>query len=138
MRRKWSQRSGKVYAELDARLQVVMRRLRDEYMDVSLVSGHRGEAEQNSLFTQKKSKLEYPNSKHNAYPSLAVDFMVYPWPGREAKQWASLAYAAACAIQIGKEEGVHIRWGGDWNQNHDLTDQTFDDLFHLEIVECES
>ncbi len=136
--RTWSQRSNKVRAELDHRLITVVDRLLAECSDLSLISGHRGEAEQNALFHDRLSKLEYPHSKHNSYPSLAVDFRAYPWPKKEPKQWAALAYIAAHAILIGQEEGVNIRWGGDWNQNGDLTDQSFNDLFHLEIVECES
>ena len=136
--RKWGTRSLKVRAELDLRLVAVVDRLLHEVTDLSLISGHRGKEEQNALLAQKKSKLEFPQSKHNNFPSLAVDFQPYPMPDTEAKLWGALGYIAAHAIIIGREEGVCIRWGGDWNRNGDLTDQTFDDLFHLEIVECES
>lgn len=134
----WGQRSAKVRADLDPRLRKVVDRLLSEVADISLISGHRGKEEQNKLFRERKSKLEFPQSKHNQYPSLAVDFQPYPYPKYNPKLWAALAYVAAHAIKIGQEEGVCIRWGGDWNRNGDLTDQNFDDLFHLEIVECES
>jgi hypothetical protein len=39
-------------------------------------------------------------------------------------------------IEIGRQEGVTLRWGGDWNRNGDLTDNNFDDLFHMEIVDA--
>ena len=29
--------------------------------------------------------------------------------------------------------GVEIRWGGDWDGDFDLKDQTFMDLVHFEI-----
>jgi hypothetical protein len=39
------------------------------------------------------------------------------------------------AHAIAQEEGFHIRWGGDWDGDGDLTDQQFDDLFHIEVKE---
>lgn len=136
--RKWGDRSLRVRASLDKRLQLIMDRVLTEVGDLSLISGYRSEEEQNGLFLAGKSQLEYPQSKHNRYPSVAVDFQPYPRPEREEKLWASLAYLASAAIFIGQEHGVTLRWGGDWNRNGDLTDNNFDDLFHLEIVECES
>ena len=136
--RKWGERSLQVRATLDTRLKHIVDELLSKVTDVSLVSGHRGEEEQNELFHQKKSKLEFPQSKHNNYPSLAVDLQPYPYPGSRYKLWGALGYIAAHAIVIGRLHGVTIRWGGDWDRDGDMTDQRFDDLFHLEIVECES
>ncbi len=136
--RSWGARSLKIRAELDPRLQRIMDDVLAEVSDLSLISGHRSKEEQNSLFAQGRSKLEFPQSKHNSFPSLAVDFTPYPYPDYDPKLWAALAYIAANAITIGRQYGVTLRWGGDWNRNGDLTDQTFDDLFHLEIIECES
>lgn len=135
--RVWGERSAKVRATLDPRL----KRIVDELLpliDVSLISGHRGEEEQNSLFRTGKSTLEYPQSKHNAYPSLAVDLQPYPSPVRDEKLWGALGYIAGTAMGIARKHGVTLRWGGDWNRNGDMTDQKFDDLFHLEIIQCES
>ena len=136
MSREWGERSAKVRATLSVDLKKVVDRILAEVADISLTSGHRGKEEQNGLFRDGKSTLEYPQSKHNRYPSIAVDFQPYPRPKRDVKLWAALAYVAGQAIAIGKEEGIEIRWGGDWNRNGDLTDNNFDDLFHLEIVEC--
>jgi hypothetical protein len=133
--RKWGEQSAEVYYQLDARLQRVMDRVLLEVADVSLTCGYRGEQEQNALYVSKRSRVMFPNSKHNQLPSVAVDFQPYPLPKRKEKVWASLAYIAGRAIEIGIEEGVALRWGGDWNRNGDLTDQRFDDLFHIEIME---
>ncbi len=138
MSRSWGKRSLVVRATLDSRLKRVVDRILNEVSDVSLTSGHRGEEEQNELFHQKKSKLEYPQSKHNSYPSLAIDLQPYPYPGSRYKLWGALGYIAGRALAIGLEEGLVLRWGGDWDRDGDMTDQRFDDLFHLEIVECES
>ena len=53
-------------------------RLFDEvikHYDCSIVCGHRGEDEQNALYLSipPKTKVQYPDSKHNSLPSMAVD-----------------------------------------------------------------
>jgi len=108
-------------------------RIRDEVQDISLVTGYRGEEEQNKKFLEGKSKVTYPNGKHNMYPSIAVDLQPYPYPKDERKLWAALGRIAGRAEAIAKEEGFVIRWGGDWDSDGDLTDQDFDDLFHIEL-----
>jgi peptidoglycan L-alanyl-D-glutamate endopeptidase CwlK len=34
---------------------------------------------------------------------------------------------------VASEEGVNVRWGGDWDGDRDIDDQTFDDLPHFEF-----
>jgi peptidoglycan L-alanyl-D-glutamate endopeptidase CwlK len=123
---------------LHPRLQVLVTRLRDEVADISLVypyGGHRDAATQNELVEAGVSKVRWPHSKHNRYPSHAVDIQPYPYPDYDPKLWGALGYLAGRAFGIAAEEGFEIRWGGDWNGNGDLTDQNFDDLFHIELVE---
>ena len=36
---------------------------------------------------------------------------------------------------IGKQLGVKIRWGGDWDSDGEIKDNNFDDLVHVEIRE---
>lgn len=136
--RQWGDNSLRVRAQLHPDLVRIVDRILKEVADVSLISGHRGEEEQNELFHDGKSTLEFPQSKHNAYPSMAVDLQPYPFPKEEKRLWGALGWIAGNALRIAQEEGVTLRWGGDWNRNGDLTDQKFDDLFHLEIVQCES
>ena len=132
--RKWSPRSKKHYDTLDERLKVLVTRIKDEVIDISLVSGYRDREEQNGLFENDLSTLRFPDSKHNKRPSQAIDLMPYPWPLRKEKQWATLGYIAGHAKRIAVEEGFLIRWGGDWDGDGDMTDQNFDDLFHLELT----
>lgn len=135
MTRKWSKHSQAQFDTLDERLQRVMTRVRDEVADISLVKGFRGQVEQDHAFETGRSKVQWPNGKHNHWPSVAVDFQPYPYPEQKEVLWAALGYIAGRAIEIGKEEGVTLRWGGDWDMDGDLTDTTFYDLFHLEIKE---
>ena len=131
--REWGERSQAVYNTLDPRLQHIMDRVLHEVSDVSLISGHRNKNEQSRMFLLGRSKLEWPKSKHNSNPSLAVDFTPFPYPRETYRLWGALGYIAGAALRIAKEEGVRLRWGGDWNCNGSLVDQNFDDLFHLEI-----
>ena len=51
-----------------------------------------------------------------------------------AKNRARFAEFAGIVKGIGwYKYGVMIRWGGDWDGDNDLNDQTFDDLVHFEL-----
>lgn len=130
----WGNKSLKVRGTLDKRLQKIVDDIL-QHMDVSLISGYRGKEEQNDLFHRGVSQLQYPQSKHNQFPSLAVDIQPHPYPTNDNDLRASLGYMAGLAIMIAERYGVELRWGGDWNMNGDVTDNGFDDLFHLEIIE---
>jgi hypothetical protein len=105
-----------------------------DYMDVSLIWGHRTEAEQNALYP-RYSQVQWPDSMHNHNPSLAVDIQPHPYPDNENDLRAALGYMAGLCWMIAQKHGFNVRWGGDWNRNGSVTDNGFDDLFHLEIFE---
>jgi hypothetical protein len=134
MERKWGKDSLKVYEELDWRLQRIVTRVRDEIGDISLLCGFRNETEQNEMHDAGLSEVRWPDGMHNRMPSLAVDFQPYPRPSRQIHLWSALSYYASAAIIIAREEGVTLRWGGDWNRNGIIQDQKFYDLFHIEII----
>lgn len=131
---KWGNKSLRVRATLDPRLKQIMDDML-QYVDLSLISGYRTKAEQEELFRDGKSKLQWPQSKHNQHPSLAVDFQPHPYPVNEKELWGALGFMAGMSIILAEKYGVKIRWGGDWDMDGDLTNNDFDDLFHLEIVE---
>lgn len=143
--RKWGPKSQRVRETLDPRLQNIVDFILVTIADVSLISGARDEEEQNDLVQRGLSKLRFPRSKHNKLPkSYAVDLQPYPMPNvnaedpvirerAEKKLWASLAYVAGAARVYAFANGIRLIWGGDWDMDGDLTDQTFDDLFHLEL-----
>ncbi len=45
-----------------------------------------------------------------------------------------MTYFAGLVRGIAVSWGVKIRWGGDWDMDGDLKDNSFDDLVHFEIV----
>ncbi len=134
--RSWGKQSKKVLSELDSRLVKYLDRALQEVADISLICGHRNQEDQMKAYFSGNSKLMWPKGRHNSLPSKAVDFQPYPMPKDKAKLWAALAYVAGRIIQMAAEDGVRIRWGGDWDSDGDLTDQNFDDLYHLEVVDA--
>jgi hypothetical protein len=103
----------------------------DQIMPIKVVEGHRGQVRQNRLFYGKKTKVKYPNSKHNTCPSDAAD--VYPDP----VNWDDIKrmyYMGGIVRGVAEEMGIDIRWGGDWDRDTEVLDQTFNDLGHVELI----
>ena len=44
-----------------------------KHVDCSVLEGHREKDRQNKLFEEGKTKVKYPNGRHNRQPSSAVD-----------------------------------------------------------------
>ena len=97
--------------------------------DFSVLETTRDKETQDRYFKEGKSKLKFPKSLHNRYPSDAVDIAPYPIEWHDLNRFF---YLAGLIISTGYSMGINIRWGGDWNSNGDFTDQTFNDLPHFE------
>ena len=105
-----------------------------KHRDCTIVCGERGKEEQNQAFEAGMSKLKWPNSKHNKAPSEAVDVVPY----NDGVDYNSLDCCLFAGYVLAKAEALGlrdvIRWGGDWNRNNKITDESFRDLTHFEIV----
>lgn len=118
-------------ATCDPRLQKVFNEV-IKHFDCTVIEGHRGEAAQNKAFAEGKSKLKYPQSKHNKTPSLAADVLPYPIDWNDTNR---MRYFAGFVVGIAATMGIKLRWGGDWNQNTELKDNSFNDLPHFELAD---
>lgn len=118
-------------SQCDHRLQEIFNKV-IEFVDCSIITGHRDKAAQNEMHRTGKSQLQWPNGKHNTSPSLAIDAIPYPidWKDRER-----MTLFAGVVMGIAKAQGVELRWGGDWDRDWHVKDNSFDDLLHFEIVE---
>ena len=96
-------------------IQAVMKKA-IEIIDFSVLCGYRDEVEQNRLEEAGKSQVRYPNSKHNIYPSMAIDIAPYPIDWKDITRFKNLANLIK---QIALMEGVAIEWGGDWKNFKD-------------------
>ena len=103
-----------------------------KHIDCSVLEGHRGEEHKNKLCDEGKSKVRFPDGRHNAKPSNAVDVTPYPvnWEDRERQ-----TLFAGFVLGIAKSMNINLRWGGDWNQDFQVNDNKFDDFPHFEVRE---
>ena len=108
--------------------------------DCTILEGHRNKACQNRLFTMKpqRSRCKWPDSKHNAIPSIAVDAAPYytekphvRWNKESLPRWY---YFAGVVMGIANRLEIPIRWGGDWDMDTYVKDQKFKDLPHFELT----
>ncbi|HSH41651.1 MAG TPA: hypothetical protein VK973_05940 [Arenicellales bacterium] len=115
----------------DERLQALFARVIEGW-DCTILEGHRDKTAQNAAFEEGNSKLRWPDGKHNRLPSIAVDVAPYPIDWGNTKRFYAFA---GYVIGIAEEMDIPIRWGGDWDGDRDLDDQSFNDLVHFEIDE---
>ena len=116
----------------DKRLQEIFNEV-IKTVDCSILEGYRGKAIQNELFKENKTKVRYPNGRHNHNPSRAVDVCPYPvdWDDRER-----FHLFAGFVLGIAKSMNIALRWGGDWNMNWEVDDNKFDDFPHFELTDA--
>ncbi len=131
---KFSRRSKEILFTCHDDLQTIMN---DVVLitDIKIISGKREEDEQNWLFENGFSKKMFPNSKHNSEVndalSEAVDIAPYPVDWKDEEKFY---YIAGHVKGVAGMLGIRLRWGGDWDMDDDLHDQSFMDLGHFEIV----
>ena len=113
----------------DDRLQKVFNEV-IKHVDCSVLEGHREKDRQNKLFKEGKTKVKYPDGRHNRQPSSAVDVTPYPvdWKDRERQ-----TLFAGFVIGVASQMGINLRWGGDWDQDFQVVDNRFDDFPHFEL-----
>ena len=116
-------------ATCDERLQKVFTEV-IKHFDCTVLEGHRGQEAQDKAFREGKSKLKWPEGQHNATPSRAVDVVPYPINWNDTyrmRYFAGFVKGIACSM------GIELRWGGDWDSDTELLDQTFFDFPHFEV-----
>ncbi len=127
----FSEQSRSNLGECDERLQALFNRV-IEHFDCAVIEGHRPEKAQNAAYEAGRSRLRWPESKHNSRPARAVDVVPYPvdWEDdRRFHLFAGFVLATAEAMDI------PVRWGGDWDQDTHWKDQSFHDLPHFELTD---
>ena len=128
---KFSMTSIKRLATCDARLQQIANAAIVKY-DFTVLCGHRGEEDQNDAFERGTSKLKFPNSKHNKWPSRAMDLAPFPIDWDDIGRFKELA---KIVLEEAKRIGVKVRWGADWDRDGDWRDEKFRDWPHFELDE---
>jgi peptidoglycan L-alanyl-D-glutamate endopeptidase CwlK len=107
-----------------------------KHVDISILCGHRGKDEQDEAYRTGRSTVQWPRSKHNALPSLAVDIAPYlPDVKIDWTDTAAFARLAGYVERVAHEQGLRTRWGGDWDQDRRTADERLIDMPHFEIME---
>ena len=98
----------------------------------TVICGHRNKEEQNYAYGNGFSEKKFPKGKHNSKPSKAMDIVpdAGGWNAKREQFILMIGIIKGVALNL----GIPIRWGGDWDSDNDLTDQTFFDLAHIELV----
>ena len=127
--------------------------------DNTIVCGHRSPEEQFELFkkgrkhisgewvvTEPDKVLTYKDgytrkSKHNTSPSLAVDAAPYDpilqrvnWDPQHMIHFAGYVLGVTQMLKSYGAIEHSLRWGGDWNADRNLDNETFVDMPHFELV----
>ena len=126
-------------------IQKILREL-IKYYDFSVIEGYRSKETQMKYFAEGKSTLdgETKKSKHQSFPSMAVDIMPYKkgtnaFSGKELDErrfymmMGMVKIIAAKLYEAGEIEHK-VRFGLDWDGDETFTDQTFHDLPHMELI----
>ena len=126
---KFGKRSKEKLRTCNEKLQKVFNEV-IKHVDCSVLEGHRSGERQNKLYDEGKTKVKYPNGRHNANPSNAVDVTPYPidWDDRERQ-----TLFAGFVLGIAKSMDIKLRWGGDWDMDFEVQDNRFDDFPHFEL-----
>ena len=108
--------------------------------DCSITCGYRNKINQITAYESGKSENHWPDSKHNLTPSMAVDAIPYPVDWHDIKRFHLFAgYVIATANQLFQNDKIshRVRWGGDWDSDTQVNDQSFNDLGHFELIRAE-
>lgn len=141
---KWSSRSLAAYETLHPSLQLLCDKVLQIH-DCSIVYGYRSKELQDKLHAEGKSKLKFPQSKHNTFPSEAVDLIPYvkgqdPYHLPLITHFAGIVLGVARELYNSAQMRYRIRWGGNWSTQPDnpsfteiLEQGRFFDAAHYEL-----
>lgn len=128
----FSEASARRLAQCDPRLQRLFNEV-IKHFDCTVITGHRGKAEQEEMVRTGRSKVHWPDGKHNTVPSLAADVAPYPIDWEDRERFTLFAgFVKGLAVSM----GIKIRWGGDWDGDTEVLDNGFDDLPHFELMDA--
>lgn len=136
---KWSKKSAVKLASCHNDLQVLANVVLQVH-DCSVLCGHRTEEAQNMAYYSGKSKVKWPNSKHNTYPSMAIDLAPYQkgkdlFNRERVLHFAGIVLGVADRLYLEGKMKHRIRWGGDWDMDNDFQEHSFFDGVHFELIE---
>lgn len=107
---KFSKRSIANLKQCHEDLQRVMNEVIKDF-DITVICGHRGEKEQNEAYNSGNSNAKFGESKHNSFPSMAVDIVPYPLDWNDIPRFEEMGEVV---MRKADELGIKIKWGRDF------------------------
>lgn len=101
-----------------------------KHIDCSVLEGHRDALTQNKYYEKGKSKVKYPDGRHNQVPSLAVDVVPYPVDWEDLER---MTLFAGFVLGTAKSMDIDLIWGNDWDGDFETKDTGFHDYPHFEL-----
>jgi peptidoglycan L-alanyl-D-glutamate endopeptidase CwlK len=132
----FSSRSIEKLASVDSHLQNLFGLVVKDF-DCTVVSGLRTVQEQQLLYAQGRTmpgpiitNIDGVNKLSRHQSGRAVDVVPYPidWNDRD-RFYHFAGYVKGIALSM----GIRVVWGGDWDSDYVLDDQSFYDLPHYEL-----
>ena len=106
-----------------------------QYADITVLEGYRDEKAQNEAYDKGMSQVRFPNSKHNTYPSMAVDAVPYPIDWKDTERlayFAGMIKGIANVMLLGT--GYKLVSGIDWDDDLNINEHKFLDYPHFELI----
>ncbi len=130
-----SKSSIKKLETCDTQLQEIVNAV-TEIMPIQVIEGKRSKKRQDRLFAIGRSKLQWPDSKHNVEEpdelAKAVDIAPKPIDWNDMERFFFLA---GVMFGVGRGLNIKVRWGGNWRGDLNFKDNDFNDFVHFELVE---
>jgi peptidoglycan L-alanyl-D-glutamate endopeptidase CwlK len=114
---KWSKKSAEILNTCDGDLI----KLFNEVLKVhncSILDGHRDEETQNRYYDEGKSRLRHPASKHNFFPSRAVDSIFFPFDEHSWDDRERFLYFRGIVYGIASQMGIKLNKTIQWDLGH--------------------
>jgi peptidoglycan L-alanyl-D-glutamate endopeptidase CwlK len=103
---------------------------------VAWLGGLRTAQQQHSSYVKGYSKKDGYKKKSKHQSGLAVDFLPYVNGRPDTDTRENYLIIIGVLFAVAAEMGINIRSGANWDRDQEfLTDQDFDDLPHIELVE---
>lgn len=109
------------------------------HIDISVLEGYRDEKAQNEAYAKGNSQVKFPHSKHNTYPSMAVDAVPYPidWKDTQRMTYFSGVIKGIASVML-KGTGYKLIGGIDWDDDMNIKEHKFLDYPHFELTNATS
>jgi peptidoglycan L-alanyl-D-glutamate endopeptidase CwlK len=136
---KFGKRSSEKLSQTKIPLQEIAKHaLKLGLMDFAITEGLRTKEVQDKYYKSGKSKVKWPNSKHNVKyeGDLSSAFDVVPYVDGKVS-WNALhcCILAGIIFASAKTLGYKIRWGGCWSGNFKYVGkQKLNDYVHFELI----